>query len=346
MNLFQRLPHHGINPVYLRLAHIAYGGELYYQLKSYLPKDIQLQGTILKKKPDAVVSLGDHTPFFSYKNPDSGFSASVFENKEKQQIIIAYRGTERTGMGENHLDYIAWTKDIKTDINLITAKHDQQFEDAYILFKAVQNQNPNSKIILVGHSLGGGLAQLVAARAYSETAGTKKPVRMPAYTYNAPGCRQLMKVYNCNEALDYSFIINYAVMNDWCGMFGENIGITYLISPIRIPKPENSSPMTAFNCSLLSTHEGIFRYNRKENGRLIKKPEDFGQAEGLSLWYYDKNNPLKDMNIMAFIPKVPDIRGKLSENILYTLSKLLETIKQEVSPESLKKARHILEHIL
>ena len=28
-------------------------------------------------------------------------------------------------------------------------------------------------------------------------------------------------------------------------------------------------------------------------GKIIKKPKDFNQEEGLSLWYFDKNNPIK-----------------------------------------------------
>ena len=334
---------HRINAELLKLAHIAYGGELYFQLKGYKLKHIPLPESKLKKTPDAVISSGEEAQFFSYKNSESGFSASVFEHTKKHRIVIAYRGTERTGMGENHLDYLAWTKDILTDINLITAKRDQQFEDAYMLYLTVRALNPRSKIILVGHSLGGGLAQLVAARVYSETRGRRKPEKLETRTYNAPGCRQLMKTYGCKEDLDYSFIINYAVMNDWCGMYGENIGKTYLIPPIKIPKPDSHSPLAAFNSSLLSTHEGIFDYSRKAKGRLIKKPADYTQAEGLSLWYYDRNNPLKDMNLISLIPMIPDIKGKLSENILYTLSKLLETIKLQVSLDSLEKAHQILE---
>ena len=49
------------------------------------------------------------------------------------------------------------------------------------------------------------------------------------------------------------------------------------------------------------------------------------------------------MNLISLIPMIPDIKGKLSENILYTLSKLLETIKLQVSLDSLEKAHQILE---
>lgn len=337
---------HRIKPEFLNLAHIAYGGNLYLDLTGYTLKNVPLPESDIKKTHDAIVSTKEYPKFFSYKNTESGFSASVFQHHRKRRIVIAYRGTERTGMGENTQDYLAWTKDILTDINLITGNTDQQFVDAYTLYLAVQALNPDFKIILVGHSLGGALAQMTAARAYSDTCAEKRPKKLETYTYNAPGCRQLMQTYGCKEDLDYSFITNYAVMNDWCGMYGENIGKTYLISPIHIPKPEDDSPLAAFNSSLLSTHEGIFGYSRKSNGRLIKKPDDFTQAEGLSLWYYDRNNPLKDMEIARRFPLIPTIKGKLSKNIVYTLSKLLEAIARQVSPESLENAHRILKREL
>ncbi len=337
MTFFQRR----IKKDFLKLAHIAYGGELYFQLNSYTLLDIPLPGSILKKVHDSAIRDKKYNEtFFSYKNTESGFSASVF--KCRKRIVIAYRGTERTGMGENQLDYLAWTKDILTDINLITSGTDKQFDDAFSLYLAVRKAHPKANIILTGHSLGGGLAQLVAARIYSSTCTDKKPDKPETYTYNAPGCKHLLKAYKCKLELNYDFITNYAVMNDWCGMYGEKIGKTYLIAPIPIPRPKSKTPLATFNNSLLATHEGIFNYSRKTHGKIIEKPADYTQTEGLSLWYYDKNNPLKDMDLVSKIPKLPKLKGKFSENILYTLAKLLEAIARQVSLESLEKANKIV----
>ena len=149
---------------------------------------------------------------------------------------------------------------------------------------------PFSKIFITGHSLGGALAQLIAAKIYCTT---KK--KIDTFTYNAPGCKHLLDIFGYDKNLNYSFITNYAVMNDWCGMYGENIGQTFLVYPICFNEIEDNSPVNILNNVLLTTHEGIFDYNEKLNGNIIKKPNDFNQAEGLSLWYFDSKNPIKDM---------------------------------------------------
>ena len=287
-----------INLDLLNLAKIAYGGELYFGLKEYRLKEVLLPGSKIEKMPDIVLSKKYGDSFYSYKNVDSGFCACIFEHIKTGNIIIAYRGTERPLFGENNNDYITWGKDIRTDINLILGNDDEQFRDAFEFYRAVKDQNQGKDITIIGHSLGGGLCQIVSAREYSETYKTNKPVKLKTYTYNAPGCKQLLKTFKCNEDLDYSFITNYTVMNDWCGMFGENIGETYLVSPIQLKKVENLTPAEVLNNVLLTTHEGIFDYSKTANGRIVKKPKDFNQQEGLSLWYFDTNNPIKDVDTM------------------------------------------------
>lgn len=307
-----------INHECLKLAQITYGGELYYSLQKYCLKDITLPKGEIEKTPDGVLKKNKDNTYCAYKNEDSGFAANVFENSENGKIIIAYRGTERTAFGENAYDFIAWGKDIMTDINLITGIVDRQFEDAKILFDCVKEQNPEAEIIITGHSLGGGLSQMISAKAFCE-----RGIRFRTYTYNAPGCKHLLKAFGCKENNDYSFIKNYAVMNDWCGMFGENIGETYLIAPIPMNEADKNHPGEVLNNILLTSHEGIFDYSEEKYGKIIRKPDDFNQDEGLSLWYFDKNNPIKDTEkIQDFIksvtpkfnlPEIPELKKTLKE---------------------------------
>ena len=120
-------------------------------------------------------------------------------------------------------------------------------------------------------------------------------------------------------------------MNDWCGMFGEHVGETYLIRPIEIKASESDAVGDILINVLLSTHEGIFNYTEKEMGKVVKKPKDFGQIEALSLWYFDKNNPIKDNpNISDFL-KQNETKFDLSENDF--IKKTYEFLEENVPVE-------------
>ena len=288
-----------IKQEYLKLAQIIYGGEFYLQLKNYKLKE--LENTKFQKVTDTLLSKQGNDEFYAYKNDETGFVGNVFDNGK--ELVIAYRGTERLGLGENISNINALMTDVMTDINLMTANFDDHFKDAWDFFKTVKLENPKRKIVIVGQSLGGALAQIVAAKEY--TVNRKK---VETYTYNAPGCSHLLETYDCTLDYDYSFITNYSVMNDWCGMFGEHIGKRYLIKPLEIPVSATGTTEEILNNILLKTHEGIFDYTEKLMGKVIRKPSNFNQKEGLSLWYFDNNNPLRDY---------PNLSDYIKENMPY-----------------------------
>lgn len=286
-----------IKKEYLKLAQIIYGGEFYLELKNYRLKKIDCINSKFDKITDFVLSKKGINDFFSYKNEDSGFVANIFENIKNNELVIAYRGTERLGLGENISNLNVFMKDVLTDANMMTATFDMQFKNAWEFYKTVKVQNPKRKIVIVGQSLGGALAQIVSAKEY--TINRKK---IETYTFNAPGCKHLLDTYDCNLSFKYSFITNYSVMNDWCGMFGEHIGQRYLIKPIPMQNINTNSPIEIINNILLLTHEGIFDYSEEKMGKVFRKPKDFNQQEGLSLWYFDKNNPVqKYKNFSEFV---------------------------------------------
>ncbi len=95
------------------------------------------QGANFKRLADAAV-MEHH----------SGFQGAIYECGD--EWIVAYRGTE------------SW-EDVKADINIGLGNVPDQFVPAMQLFEQAQQVKGLSKIIVTGHSLGGGLAQLVSA---------------------------------------------------------------------------------------------------------------------------------------------------------------------------------------
>ena len=315
-----------IKDEYLKLAKIVYGGDFYFELKNYKIK--KLKNTKFQHVTDTLLSKNGNNNFFAYKNYETGFVGNGFDNGKN--LVIAYRGTERLGLGENVSDINAFLKDINVDVNLMTGNFDKQFKDAWQFFKEVRKENPKRKIVIVGQSLGGALAQIVAAKEY-----TINRNKVETYTFNAPGCMHLLEIYDCNLDYDYSFITNYSVMNDWCGMFSEHIGKRYLIKPIAIPASKTHKTSEIMNNILLTTHEGIFDYTEELMGKVVTKPKDFNQKEGLSLWYFDKNNLInKYPNISEFVKQnVPQFNfPEVSQNsfVKKTEKFLKENIPDEV----------------
>ena len=153
---------------YLKLAQIIYGGEFYLELENYKLKKITLPAdSDIKQVADSLLNKHGNTDFYAYKNKKTGFVGNLFENIKTKELVIAYRGTERPGLGENVADKKALLKDVSTDINLITSNFDMQFKDAWEFFKTVKIQNPKRKIVIVGQSLGGALAQIITAKEYT-----------------------------------------------------------------------------------------------------------------------------------------------------------------------------------
>lgn len=126
-------------------------------------------------------------------------------------------------------------------------------------------------------------------------------------------------------------------------MFGEHIGKRYLIKPIEIPEIKTNATAEILSNILLKTHEGIFNYTEKSMGKVIRKPSDFNQKEGLSLWYFDKNNPLKEYsNISDFvnenIPNLPQVDFSKNELVQKTQKFFKDNIPDEVQKSSVAVA--------
>ena len=91
-----------------------------------------------------------------FENSKTGFYANVLQ--ENNRIVIVYKGTDTS------LNDISNTvKDGKNDANMALLKRiPEQTKDALEVYDRVKKTFPNVQIDVVGHSLGGSLAQYVA----------------------------------------------------------------------------------------------------------------------------------------------------------------------------------------
>lgn len=103
-------------------------------------------------------------------NQKTGMFAALFQ--KENEYILAFRGTETS------LPSIL--KDIDDDLMIAFGVEPEQFKSAKQAYNLARlTIGDNSPLILTGHSLGGGLAALVAAKVRPD----------PVVTFNSPGMR-------------------------------------------------------------------------------------------------------------------------------------------------------------
>lgn len=235
---------------------------------SLLFSNIVYKDAMLSQPTDwSSVNINNYTDENGFYEETNGFACKAY--KKGNQIIVAFRGSD------SPRDIIL--SDLPILLGQIPEKSLTYAENFY---RAIKN-NPlysNCEISFTGHSLGGAIAQVLSAKLANEGEICK------ATTFNAPGMLTMLSQLGLSDQINYSNITNYAVMNDYVGNFRAHIGNTYYIQPI----PIISNP-------LYDSHNGIFNYSENINGEIISKPVGFETAEALSLWYYDKNNDIRDL---------------------------------------------------
>ena len=135
------------------------------------------------------------------------------------EVVIAYAGTNSA------LD-IAWDDMlIAIQIEPTQANGARTFYNQTIGNSLVSS---TANIYITGHSLGGSLAQIVAAEKNKE-----------CVTFNAPGMKH--KVPGT-----YNNITNYVNINDWVGSYKEHVGNTYFYFQDGITSNGNYSPHSKY----------------------------------------------------------------------------------------------------
>jgi len=115
----------------------------------------------------------------------------LFQNSQTGDYALAFRGTDQ------------FLSDVDDDIEILLGWVPDQYNKAKEALNTAATIYPNSlrKMYVTGHSLGGGLAALVSAKA---------PKPMPTVTFNAPG---MMRSYIGSHFFSTIGVVNYVKMD-------------------------------------------------------------------------------------------------------------------------------------
>lgn len=152
-----------------------------------------------KEKPNPISNLATNSSFevIDQINEKSkilgvdtgGFSATVFKDTNTNEYVIAFRGSN--DMQDIRDDLIMGA----TSTGLLGDVTNKQFKEAFAFaseqIARIQAQNPDAKISITGHSLGGSLAQAVGAK-----------LNMQTITFNAYGVKAYVEnILNEDEGI-------------------------------------------------------------------------------------------------------------------------------------------------
>lgn len=218
------------------------------------------------------------------KSDLAGFSGKTFVNSKDKQIVIAFRGTE-----PNAGDW----RDFLADFALVFGLPNFQLSEGKDYVRTVLDQYPGYDVVLVGHSLGGNLAQ-----------GVGQYYKIPTVTFNGPGMQiheSALKSYPdfLKKWLDPSKNSNFSPFINGLNKKGvyDNLVINHIHSQDEIGK--------------LGTHVGktYVYYKDPNTGKLkIYESDDYGSSEisedeflqKISRTYEDGKNGLKHHGIDTF----------------------------------------------
>jgi hypothetical protein len=155
--------------------------------------------------------------FFSTKTNRNGFQAAVYTHTQSGDRVLAIAGTQG-----------APTNDLLADLRVLLGIIPRQASSALKFFNSSVHANDN--VVIVGHSLGGGLAQVLGYWC-----------NRPFVTFNAPGMAQVIGAARLNffkpevrrrsrdarkdwNGHQGSRGLNFRIANDVVGKFGKHLG--------------------------------------------------------------------------------------------------------------------------
>ena len=142
------------------------------------------------------------------KDEDIGFKSDLYKDKNGN-YVLAFRGTYSDPQHPENDIVHDWSKDwIDDDVAQGLGMGSKQYQNAIDLSRNIKNKVGKDKLIITGHSLGGGLATAGGAATGCET-----------YAFNPPGVHpntyKMYGVKNPNTSKVHTYYSNQDFLNMW-----------------------------------------------------------------------------------------------------------------------------------
>ena len=182
-------------------------------------------------------------------NNNSGFDGDIFYCEETNTLIVAFCGTE---FG---LDEQGFKDGIKTDLlEFGYNRKPKQYDDALKLAQDAKKMigtkySEDTRLIITGHSLGGGLAQLVGSQIEFKD--------VEVHTFNAIGVAQMvdnLSKQGLTFSYNYSNITNHVITRDFVSTVYDHLGDVEVYKPSieNQLKPSDYLPLNFKNKGLFN----------------------------------------------------------------------------------------------
>ncbi|HEX7816456.1 XVIPCD domain-containing protein [Dyella sp.] len=243
---------------------------------------------------------GQNYEVFGYSaDPVTGFHGTAYLNKDTNQVVIAYRGTDPSS--EHQLTRV---QDVAVDATMVRDKVNPQIPlaDAFtqqMIDKAAKLGIPKDQITAAGHSLGGTETQIEASQ-----------FGLQAATYNAYGAADM----GYKAPADPNQITNYVMAGDVVSAGNHHLGnVVTLASPQDIQSmkdgryidaPPGSQPPNPFLAMSLADHSATHFSPDNNTTPSVLDPKVFAQ--------YEKNYTDNKEAIDTYRNDVYRERGELS----------------------------------